>query len=62
VPQHAFGVGHVLDRLEEHDRVAGLGVQLDHVAHEAHARPGVLEPRVLVRVGVGVHAGHLARL
>jgi hypothetical protein len=58
VAEHSPGIGHVLDRLEEDDRVAGLVVALDQVAHEADARPGVLEPCVLVRLGVGVHAGH----
>jgi hypothetical protein len=47
---------HVLDRLQEHDCVAGLGERLDHVAREAQSRPRVARLRVLVRLGVGVDA------
>ena len=54
------GLLDVLDRLEEHHGVARLDVGLDQVAHEAHARPGVLGACVLERVRVGVHAGHAA--
>ena len=60
VAQHVLGALHVLDRLEEHHRVALLAVALHQVAHEADAGPRVLEPGVLVGLGVGVHPGHRA--
>ena len=58
VPQDGRGVLHVLDRLQEDHGVAGLGVVVDEVAHEAHARARVLQAGVLVGLGVGVDAGH----
>jgi hypothetical protein len=45
---------HVLDRLEEDDRVARRTVGLDEVADEAHSRSRVLQPRVLEGLGVRV--------
>ena len=59
--QHRLGIGHVLDRLKEDDGVAGLRVVLHQVAHEADARARVLEPGVLVGLGVRVDAGDPAR-
>ena len=59
--QHRLGIGHVLDRLEEDDGVAGLRVVLHQVAHEADARARVLESSVLVGLGVRVDAGDPAR-
>ena len=50
----------VLDRLEEHDRVARAGEALHEVALEAEVWPHVAPPRVLVRIRVGVDADHLA--
>ena len=55
------GVLDVLDRLQEDDRVAGLGEALDQVALEAQVGPRVAQPRVLVRLGVGVDADHARR-
>ena len=60
VAEHRLRLLHVLDRLEEHDRVARLRVALHQVAHEADAGPRVLEASVLVGLRVGVHAGHVA--
>jgi hypothetical protein len=56
VPQDRLRLPHVLDRLEEDERVAGLRVLFDEVAHEADTRARVLEAGVLVGLGVGVHA------
>ena len=58
VLEHAVGVLDVLDRLQEDDGVARLGVRLDHVAREAQVGRAVAQPRVLVGVGVGVDADH----
>ena len=55
------GVLHVLDRLQEDDRVAGLGEALDQVALEAQVGAHVAQPRVLVGLGVGVDADHARR-
>jgi hypothetical protein len=52
VLEHGIGVLDVLDRLQEDDGVARLGVHLDHVAHEAQVGRAVAQPRVLVRVGL----------
>ena len=49
----------VLDRLEEDDRVARLGVVLDEAALEAQVGSGVAKAGVLVRLGVGVDADDL---
>ncbi len=51
----------VLDRLQEDDRVAGLGEALDQVPLEAQVRPHVAQPGVLVGLGVGVDADHSRR-
>jgi hypothetical protein len=59
VLEHAVGVGHVLDRLQEHDAVDVAGPQLDHVALERDLR--VLGPRVLERLGIGVDADDRGR-
>ncbi len=59
VLERRAGVLQVLDRLQEHDRVGGLGEGLDEVALEAQVRPGVAQPGVLVGLGVGVDADHL---
>ena len=48
----------MLDRLQEDDRVAGLGEALDQVALEAQVGPHVAQPGVLVGLGVGVDPDH----
>ena len=55
------GVLDVLDRLQEDDRVAGLGEGFDQVALEAQVGAAVAQPRVLVGLGVGVDADHARR-
>ncbi len=55
------GVGQVLDRLQEDDRVGRLGERLDQLAREAQVRAAVAEPRVLVRLGVRVDADDARR-
>jgi hypothetical protein len=54
VLEHRVGGADVLDGLQEHDRVAGLGVDLHHAALEAQVRCAVAQPGVLERVGVGL--------
>ena len=54
--QQRVWVLHVLDRLEEHDRVARLGEGLDEIALEAQVVADVAQPRVLVGLGVRVDA------
>ena len=49
------GVLHVLDRLQEDDRVAGLREALDQVSLVAQVGAHVAQPSVLVRLRVGVH-------
>jgi hypothetical protein len=58
VRQHLLRLLNVLDRLEEHDGVAGLAVGVHEAALEAHARSRVLQARVLVGVRIGVHSRH----
>ncbi len=48
----------MLDRLQEHHRVGGLGEALDEVAREAQVLAAVAQARVLVGLGVGVDADH----
>ena len=55
------GVLDVLDRLQEDDRVAGLGEALDQVALEAQVGPRVAQPGVLVGLRVGVDADDARR-
>ena len=54
--ERGAGVLQVLDRLQEDDRVGRLGERLDQVALEAQVGAAVAQPRVLVRLGVGVDA------
>ncbi|CAA9485490.1 MAG: hypothetical protein AVDCRST_MAG13-1422 [uncultured Solirubrobacteraceae bacterium] len=58
--EHLVGVAHVLDRLQEDDRVGGRVVALDHVPDEREVRAHVAQPRVLVGLRIGVHADHVA--
>ena len=55
------GVLHVLDRLQEDDRVAGLGEALDQVALVSQVVADVAQPGVLVRLRVGVDADDARR-
>src|SRR6185436_2690221 len=55
------GVLDVLDRLQEDNRVAGLGEALDQVALEAQVRAYVAQPGVLVGLGVRVYADDARR-
>ncbi len=59
VLEHGRGVLEVLDRLQEHDRIGRLGERLDEVTREAQVGAAVAQPRVLVSLGVGVHADDL---
>ncbi len=54
--EHRGRVLQVLDRLQEHDRIGRLGESLDKIASEAQVLARVAQARVLVRLGVGVHA------
>ena len=60
-PEHRPRVLDVLDRLQEHERVARLVEGLDHRAHEAQVVAHVAQPGVLVRLGVGVDADDFRR-
>ena len=62
VLEHRVRVLHVLDRLQEHDRVEGarLAEGLDHPALEAQVLAHVAQAGVLVRLGVGVDADDTA--
>ena len=55
------GLGDVLDRLQEDHRVAWLAVGLDEPTLEAQAVGRVAQPRVLVRLGVGVDPDDFGR-
>ncbi len=56
--EHRVGVLQVLDRLQEHHRVGLLGEALHEVALEAQVSASIAQPRVLVRLGIGVDADH----
>ncbi len=61
VLERRAGVLQVLDRLQEHHGVGGLGEGFDQVALEAQVRAPVAQPGVLVRLGVGVDADDARR-
>ena len=59
--ERAAGIAQVLDRLQEHDGVGRLAEGLDELAREAQVGAAVAQPRVLVRLGVGVDADDARR-
>jgi ubiquinone/menaquinone biosynthesis C-methylase UbiE len=59
--QHGRRVLQMLDRLQEHHRVGLLGESLHEVALEAEVLAGVAQSRVLVRLGVRIHAHYRRR-
>ncbi len=52
--EHRAGILQVLDRLQEHHRVSLPGEGLDQIACEPQVRTAVTQPRMLVRLGVGI--------